>query len=64
MTVFHIEGMMCNHCRANVERVIAAVHGVSKVSVDLAAGTASVEGDPDPAAVIAAVEAAGYGCRL
>ena len=64
MTEFHIEGMMCNHCRANVERVIAAVPGVSKVSVDLAAGTASVEGDPEPAAVIAAVEAAGYGCRL
>lgn len=64
MTVFHIEGMMCNHCRANVERVIAAVPGVSKVSVDLAAGTATVEGDPDPAAVIAAVEAAGYACRL
>lgn len=64
MTVFYIEGMMCNHCCANVERVIAAVPGVSKVTVDLAAGTASVEGDPDPAAVIAAVEAAGYGCRL
>ena len=35
---------------------------MSAVSVDLASGTARVEGDADEAAVIAAVEAAGYSC--
>lgn len=62
MKTYRIEGMMCNHCRANVERAIAAVPGVTAVSVDLAASTASVEGSAAPAAICAAVESAGYTC--
>lgn len=62
MKEYKIEGMMCNHCRANVEKTIAAVPGVEKVSVDLAAGRAEVEGPAAPEAVIAAVAAAGYDC--
>ena len=62
MKEYRIEGMMCNHCRNNVEKALTALPGVSAVSVDLASGTARVEGDADEAAVIAAVEAAGYSC--
>ncbi|MDE6286586.1 MAG: permease [Muribaculaceae bacterium] len=62
MKEYKIEGMMCNHCRANVEKTIATVPGVQKVSVDLAAGRAQVEGEAAPEAVIAAVAAAGYDC--
>ena len=63
MKVYEIKGMMCNHCRANVEKSIAAVSGVENVDVDLAAGEARVEGNAAPEAVIAAVEAAGYDCK-
>ena len=36
-----IEGMMCVHCKANVEKVLSAIPGVT-AQVDLEAGTAAV----------------------
>lgn len=59
---FRIEGMMCNHCKAAVERGIAAVAGVDSVEVDLARGIARVAGNVDASAVVAAVERLGYEC--
>ena len=41
----HIEGMNCGHCKASVERALSAVPGVTDVSVDLAAKTATVRTD-------------------
>jgi heavy metal translocating P-type ATPase len=32
---YHIHGMTCNGCRNHVEEILANVHGVSKVAVDL-----------------------------
>lgn len=64
MQTFKISGMMCNHCRANVEKTIAALPGVSSVTVDLAAGTAAVEGTATADEVIAAVSGLGYECKL
>lgn len=61
---FKIEGMSCNHCKAHVEKAIAAVEGVTSVAVDLPGGTADVTGEFAPEKVVAAVEAAGYSCRL
>jgi len=61
---YKISGMVCNHCKANVERTLGALEGVVSVKVDLAAGTAEVEGTASPEAVIAAVEAIGYSCRV
>lgn len=52
--------MKCVHCQASVESAVKAVAGVTAVNVDLAAGTATVSGDFDPAAVTAAVAAAGF----
>ena len=37
-----IKGMMCAHCQAHVEKALAAVSGVSAVTVDLAGGKARV----------------------
>ena len=60
--VYAVKGMMCNHCKANVERVISAVGGVESVEVDLADGIARVEGTADSGDIIAAVTGAGYEC--
>ena len=54
-----IEGMMCNHCVAHVEKALNALPGV-KATVDLAAGTAVVEGAVTDEAIRAAVTDAGY----
>ena len=54
-----IEGMMCAHCAAHVEKALNALPGV-KATVDLAAGTAAVEGDAADDAIRAAVTEAGY----
>lgn len=42
-TTLKIDGMMCNHCRMHVEKALSAVEGVSAVTVDLEAKTATVE---------------------
>lgn len=41
-TVFTVEGMMCEHCKATVERVLQAIPGVFSAEVDLNAKTATV----------------------
>ncbi len=41
--VLTIEGMMCEHCQARVEKALSEVKGVKSVKVDLAAKTATVE---------------------
>ena len=57
-----IEGMMCEHCKARVEKALAAVDGVSAVAVDLAAKQAIVtlNGAVSDDALTAAVTDAGY----
>ena len=55
----HIEGMMCAHCQAHVEKALNALPGVS-ASVNLEAKTAAVTGDVSDEALKKAVEDAGY----
>lgn len=59
-TVLTVNGMMCNHCKAAVEKALSAVAGVESAVVDLEAKTATVTGDADTAALSAAVTDAGY----
>jgi copper chaperone len=60
-----ISGMSCGHCKSAVERALGQVAGVTGVQVDLAGGKASVLGQPlEPAALINAVIAEGYGAHL
>lgn len=58
--IYRIKGMMCNHCKANVERTLSALEGVVSVSVDLAAGEATVEGSVERQRVIDAIRSMGY----
>ncbi|OUM00394.1 heavy metal translocating P-type ATPase [Variovorax sp. JS1663] len=61
-----IEGMTCASCVARVEKALAKVPGVVSATVNLATERAEVKfasRDVDPAALIAAVQKAGYGAR-
>ena len=64
MTVLAITGMACEGCAGTVTRVLSRVPGVRRAEVDLASGRATVTGQASPAALIGAVEAAGYGARV
>ena len=57
-----IEGMMCNHCKMSVEKVLGAVPGVSSAAVFLEAKTATVVCDESVTddALFAAVEKKGF----
>lgn len=58
---YRIEGMMCNHCKANVEKSLSNVEGVTEVRVDLAEGTAYVKGEKiDHGKIVEAIESIGY----
>lgn len=54
-----IEGMMCQNCRAHVDKALNGIPGVS-ATVDLDSKTAVVTGDVTDEAIRAAVEEAGY----
>ncbi len=57
-----VEGMMCNHCKMSVEKVLGMVPGVSSATVDLEAKTATVICDESVSdeALFAAVEKKGF----
>lgn len=59
-TVIKVEGMMCAHCKARVEKICAAVPGVQEALVDLKAKTVTVTGTMDVAAVKKAIADADY----
>ena len=60
--VLIVEGMMCMHCKAHVEKALAAVDGVESVAVDLEKKQATVVLAKDVAndVLTAAVKDAGY----
>ena len=55
-----IEGMMCKHCQAHVEKALLAVAGVESVEVSLENKCATVSGNADPVLLKKAVVDAGY----
>lgn len=61
MKQYKVTGMSCAACVARVEKAVAKTPGVSSCAVSLLTNSMGVEGDASPAAIIAAVEAAGYG---
>ena len=61
MEQYHVTGMSCAACSARVEKAVKGVPGVTSCSVSLLTNSMGVEGTASPQAVIAAVEAAGYG---
>ncbi len=60
MKEYKVKGMMCNHCKATVEKGLAQLEGAEKVTVDLAQGIAYVEGYVDPEAVRRKVTELGF----
>ncbi len=64
MKQYNVTGMSCAACSARVEKAVSAVAGVTACSVSLLTNSMGVEGTAADAAVIAAVEAAGYGASL
>ncbi len=61
MDQYNVTGMSCAACAARVEKAVGAVQGVTGCSVSLLTNSMGVEGSASPAAIIAAVENAGYG---
>ena len=62
MTQYNVTGMSCAACVARVEKAVNQVPGVSGCAVSLLTNSMGVEGAADSAAIIQAVEQAGYGC--
>lgn len=60
MTKLDIQGMTCGHCQRAVKEALEAVTGVTQADVSLEAHNATVEGDADVQALIAAVQEEGY----
>lgn len=67
-SVFEITGMTCQNCAQHVQRALQTVPGVVAATVDLASARASVRmaagQTPPTAALMAAVQAAGYEANL
>ena len=61
-TVINVNGMMCEHCKANVEKVTRGVEGVSNSLVNLEAKNVTIEhsADTDLEKVKKAITDAGY----
>ena len=59
-TVLKVEGMMCTHCKAAVEKACKAVAGVTDAVVDLKAKTVTVTGSADVAALKKAITDADF----
>ena len=64
MRQYAVTGMSCAACSARVEKAVSGVPGVTSCSVSLLTNAMGVEGSAAPEAVIAAVQAAGYGASL
>jgi copper chaperone CopZ len=64
MIELEVLNMTCGHCEMAVRKALAKVPGVTDVvKVDRTANRAAVEGDPEVAALVAAVKAEGYPAR-
>ena len=59
-TVINVNGMMCPHCKAMVEKVCKAVPGTVDAVVDLQAKNVTVTGEADLAALKQAIIDVGY----
>ncbi len=61
MEQYNVTGMSCAACSARVEKAVKKVPGVTGCSVSLLTNSMGVEGTADAAAIIRAVQDAGYG---
>lgn len=61
-TTYQVTGMSCAHCEGAITREVGQIAGVEHIDVSAATGILAVTstGELDDAAVLAAVEEAGY----
>ncbi|RUO99831.1 heavy metal-associated domain-containing protein [Hyphomicrobium sp.] len=59
-----ITGMTCQGCANTVQKVLSRVSGTDHAVVDLGTARAIVQGTARPEALVAAVQAAGFGAQL
>jgi copper chaperone len=60
-TTYLVPGMTCEHCKAAITEEVDQIAGVEAVQVDLQAKLVRVSGTGvDDAAVVAAIDEAGY----
>lgn len=61
-TTYQVTGMSCAHCEGAITQEVSQIAGVENIEVSSATGILVVTraGELDDAAVLAAVEAAGY----
>ena len=64
MTQYNVTGMSCAACVTRVEKAVNQVPGVSSCAVSLLTNSMGVDGTADSAAIVRAVEQAGYGCSV
>ena len=64
MKQYRVTGMSCAACQARVEQAVSKVAGVTSCTVNLLTGSMGVDGSAAEDAVIAAVQAAGYGAAV
>jgi copper chaperone len=58
---YRVPGMTCEHCKAAISEEVGQVAGVAAIQVDLDGKLVHVRGtDVDSAAVVAAIDEAGY----
>ena len=59
-TTYLVPGMTCDHCKIAVTEEVTKVAGVAAVSVDLGTKLVRIDGGADDAALVAAIDEAGY----
>ena len=64
MVQYNVTGMSCAACSARVEKAVSKVPGVTSCAVSLLTNSMGVEGSASSAAIISAVQEAGYGASL
>ena len=58
---YTVPGVSCEHCRSAITTEVSQVAGVETVDVDLDRKLVTVTGEPlDAAAIVAAIDEAGY----
>ena len=64
--VLHVEGMMCAHCKAHVEKALLGVNGVTAAEADVENKRAVVQytGEVSNEALVSAVKEAGYEAKM
>ena len=64
MEQYTVTGMSCAACSTRVEKAVSKVPGVAECSVSLLTNSMGVEGTASEAAILKAVQDAGYGASL